>query len=175
MSRRPARAGVTRLPARSLDPLQLVELTRFVADEVAHARYPVDFDEDERWHQRIYRDPSVDLWLISWLPSQGTRLHDHGGSAGAFSVVSGQLTEVVVGGAGVRERAHARGASSGFGAHHVHDVRNAGRDPAVSVHAYSPPLTTMTFYDLTAAGLVPVASLATEDPEPDFAAERAAS
>jgi hypothetical protein len=28
----------------------------------------------------------------------------------------------------------------------VHDVQNAGTVPATSIHAYSPPLTTMAFY-----------------------------
>src|SRR4051812_25004769 len=36
------------------------------------------------------------VWLLSWLPEQGTPLHDHGTSAGAFTVVSGTLTERVV-------------------------------------------------------------------------------
>ena len=34
-------------------------------------------------------------WLLSWLPGQGTGLHDHGGSAGAFAVVRGTLHERV--------------------------------------------------------------------------------
>jgi hypothetical protein len=34
----------------------------------------------------------------------------------------------------------------------------------VSVHAYSPPLTTMTFYDLADGNLETLASLATDDP-----------
>ncbi len=55
-----------------------------------------------------------------------------------------------------------------FGAHYVHDVRNISDAPAVSVHAYSPPLTTMTYYDLEDGRLEPIASIATEDPEPAF-------
>ena len=71
-------------------PRRLVEFTRFYADEVGGGQYPyVDFDADERWHQRIYRDRRIDVWLISWLPTQGTQLHDHGGSSGAFTVLSG--------------------------------------------------------------------------------------
>ena len=33
-----------------------------------------------------------------------------------------------------------------FEAGHRHDVVNEGPGPAMSVHVYSPPLTTMTFY-----------------------------
>jgi hypothetical protein len=43
-------------------PLQLIEFTRFYAEEVASGKYPyVDYDPDERWHQRIYRDRRVDV------------------------------------------------------------------------------------------------------------------
>ena len=57
----------------------------------------------------------------------------------------------------------------GFGPHYVHDVRNLGDLPAVSVHAYSAPLTSMTFYDLHDDRLVPVAAVTTGDPEPAVA------
>ncbi len=80
----------------ALSPTELVELTRFFADEVTRERYPfIAYDAQRRWHQRIYRDPRIDIWLLSWLPAQGTELHDHGGSAGAFTVLSGVLSEVV--------------------------------------------------------------------------------
>ena len=150
-------------------PLQLIEFTRFYADEVESGQYPyVDFDPEERWHQRIYRDRRVDVWLISWLPSQGTQLHDHGGSSGSFTVLTGHLTEAVLGGGRLHDRTRSAGESVGFGPHYVHDVRNLSDAPAVSVHAYSPPLTTMTYYDLDAGRLEPIASLATDDPEPAF-------
>ncbi len=156
----------------TLRPAQLVEFTRFFADEVASGKFPyVAFDHAQRWHQRIYRDRRVDIWLISWLPEQGTQLHDHGGSAGAFTVLSGRLTEAVPGRwrgtrVRVRETTHGAGASVGFGRHYIHDVRNLGAEPAVSVHAYSAPLTSMTYYNLEAGELVPIKTLATDDPEP---------
>jgi hypothetical protein len=155
-------------------PLQLIEFTRFYADEVAGGRYPyVDFDPAQRWHQRLYRDRRIDVWLISWLPTQGTELHDHGGSSGAFTVLSGTLTESVVAGGSRQDRSRPAGESVGFGARYVHDVRNAGTAPAVSVHAYSAPLTSMTYYDLEDGRLVPIRTLATDDPEPQFSVERA--
>jgi hypothetical protein len=152
-----------------LDPGQLIELTRFWCDEVAAGSYPyVDYNADERWHQRLYRDRRMDVWLISWLPEQGTQLHDHGGSAGSFTVLSGVLAESVVSNGRSRDLHRAAGDSVGFGERYVHDVRNTSDAPAVSVHAYSPPLTTMTYYDLADGKLEPIASLATEDPEPSF-------
>ncbi len=159
-----------------LEPDHLVELTRFYCGEVAAAKYSfIDFSTsstDARWHQRIYRDRRMDVWLISWLPEQGTQLHDHGGSSGAFTVLSGELTESVVGAGTCRDIARGAGAGVGFGAHYIHDVRNCSAQPAISVHAYSPPLTTMTYYNLADGRLEPIASLATDDPEPVCTAPR---
>lgn len=157
-----------------LAPLQLIEFTRFYADEVASGQYPyIDYDEKERWHQRIYRDRRVDVWLISWLPSQGTQLHDHGGSSGSFTVLSGRLSEAVVTGSALHDHDRVGGDSVGFGPQYIHDVRNHSDAPAASVHAYSPPLTTMNFYDLADGGFRTIASLATDDPEPAFDTLRA--
>lgn len=149
-------------------------LTRFYADEVRSGQYPyLRYDDQERWHLRLYRDRRVDIWLISWLPSQGTQLHDHGGSAGALTVVGGELSEAVFvpagrGAGSLRERILSDGRSVGFDAAYVHDVSNASAAPAASVHAYSRPLTSMTFYDLQDGRLARLGSLATEDPEPEF-------
>jgi hypothetical protein len=169
-----SRRRTTRRPsALSLNPIELVDYTRFLADEVGAGRYPyVDYDESERWHQRLYCDRRVNVWLVSWLPSQGTQLHDHGGSSGAFTVLSGELSEAIyrpgrTNGHALRDHQRSAGASVGFGTHYVHDVRNLGSAPAVSVHAYSPPLTTMNFYDVDEVGrLQRLATLATDDPEP---------
>lgn len=170
-------------PARSyFNPAELLDYARFVSDEVSAGRYLVEFDEAQRWHQRLYRDRRVDVWLISWLPTQGTQLHDHGGSAGAFTVLSGELAEAIYQpgvaptsgrvvprpeAAALVERRRLSGTGVGFGSHYVHDVRNLSDAPAVSVHAYSPPLTSMRFYDLDEAGeLRQLVSMRTEDPEP---------
>ncbi len=164
-SARPATAA-----APPLGPGELVAFTQFLAREVRAGAHVVDFDPEHRWHRRLYRDGRVDVWLISWLPEQGTQLHDHGGSAGSFTVVQGALSEAVLTyngaqGGSLRERRHATGATVGFDGRHVHDVRNLDGDPAVSIHAYSPPLTSMTFYDLERGRLVPFAQLDTDDPE----------
>jgi hypothetical protein len=146
-----------------------MEFTRFAAVDVLAGRYPfVQFDAAERWHQRLYRDRRVDLWLISWLPSQGTQLHDHGGSAGGFTVVRGQLTETTVANGRLHDISRVASDSVGFGKHYVHDVRNGSHQPAVSVHAYSPPLASMNFYYVGSDGrLIRSASVATEVPEPE--------
>ncbi|MGY1753562.1 cysteine dioxygenase [Blastococcus sp. SYSU D01042] len=97
------------------------------------------------------------VWLLSWLPDQGTPLHDHGTSAGAFAVVQGALHERVVTAArdGVREAAEelTAGRVRHFGRHHVHQVTNTGPAPAVSVHVYTPGLSWMNRYEVDGGAL----------------------
>ncbi len=98
------------------------------------------------------------VWLPSWLPTQGTPLHDHGASAGAFAVVRGTLTERVVaqGTSGIRDATAelTGGRVRHFGPHYVHQVTNAGSEPAVSVHVYTPRLVVMNTYGIAADALV---------------------
>lgn len=49
--------------------------------------------QTQRWYTRIHGDEELDIWLISWVPGQPTELHDHGGSLGALTVLSGSLNE----------------------------------------------------------------------------------
>ncbi len=120
----------------------------------------VRFSAGERWYHQLELAGDYEVWLLSWLPGQHTGFHDHGEAAGAFAVAHGGLAERTVppGQCRARARLLAAGAVTAFGSHHVHDVVNNSAGPAVSVHAYSPPLTAMRRYELTAAGLVPVAT-----------------
>ncbi len=51
----------------------------------------------------------------------------------------------------------------------MHDVRNTGDAPAVSVHAYSRPLEAMTYYRVDADRLTTLATVVTDDPEAEWA------
>lgn len=145
----------------------LLEWTSIVADEVRQGRHDVHADPDERWHVRLFADERIDVWLISWTPEQGTQMHDHGGSSGAYTVVSGELSEAswnpITG--DVAERIVRTGDEIAFDGTYVHDVRNLGTETAVSVHAYSPPLAHMNFYDVADGELVTLAKIWTDDPE----------
>ncbi len=140
---------------------------------VADAWLPrVAFREDGRWTGLLPADeaaalldpsPAADVagaqvWLLTWLPGQGTPLHDHGGSAGAFAVVRGALTEETVGGTAGAVREVPAELSAGrvrpFGPHHVHRVTNRGTVAAVSVHAYTPALRQMSTYALESGVLL---------------------
>ncbi|WP_309229989.1 cysteine dioxygenase family protein [Blastococcus sp. TML/M2B] len=90
-------------------------------------------------------------------PEQGTPLHDHGTSSGAFAVVRGTLTERVVaaGRTGVTDSAHDldAGRVRHFGPHYVHQVTNTGLQAAVSVHVYTPGLAWMNRYEIADGAL----------------------
>jgi len=111
------------------------------------------FSPTERWYHRLAATDHHEAWLLTWLPGQGTGWHDHGGSAGAFLVVSGQLREDTVGGS----RQLVTGSGRRFGSQHVHRVVNDGALPAISLHVYSPALTSMTRYDMVGGSLVKLA------------------
>ncbi|OBK17479.1 cysteine dioxygenase [Mycobacterium asiaticum] len=119
---------------------------------------------DERWFTRIHGDEELDIWLISWVPGHPTELHDHGGSLGALTVLSGSLSEFRWDGRKLRRRRLDAGDQAGFPLGWVHDVVWAPRpvetpvrvmtpkaaiEPTLSVHAYSPPLTAMSYYEIT--------------------------
>ena len=124
----------------------LTALTRDVAAEVRAGKHPVHIDPVRRWYQLLRSDDYMDVWLISWATEQATELHDHAGSLGALTVVSGSLVEQRWAGDGLRARTVRAGRSLGFPVGYVHDVGNPATAPAVSVHAYSPPLTAMSYY-----------------------------
>jgi rhodanese-related sulfurtransferase/mannose-6-phosphate isomerase-like protein (cupin superfamily) len=107
---------------------------------------------EDRWYERLYQGPDHDIWAISWMPGQSTGFHDHGNSAGAFVVTTGVLLEHRPGEEPVLVLpGHARAFSSEY----AHDVRNVSPGPAVSIHAYSPPLTEMNEFELDGGQLVP--------------------
>jgi len=151
---------------RILSPQRLAAEVRRLTATPAEWVTRVRLDPEGRWYERIQLSDSFEAWLISWLPGQSTGFHDHGGSAGAFGVVWGALDECVVPrtGGGALVSQVVSGEVRAFGPRYVHDVRNsAASTVAVSVHAYSPPLSEMTRYGLTPGGLVAAGTEGEED------------
>jgi predicted metal-dependent enzyme (double-stranded beta helix superfamily) len=141
--------------SQRLTGARLAELVRTVA---AADQWPglVRYTEHDRWYRRLAGSDDHEVWLLAWLPGQRTGFHDHCGSAGAFTVVLGSLQEHTVrrGAAAPAARGLPAGGVRSFGPRHVHEVVNASAGPAVSIHAYSPPLAGMRRYQLTRGGLV---------------------
>jgi hypothetical protein len=140
----------------ALTPGQLAAEVQRLTASPAEWVTRVRLDPEGRWYERIQMTDDFEVWLISWLPGQSTGFHDHGPSAGAFGVVWGALDESVPSGglAQPRPKRLAAGTVRAFGPRYVHDVQNSSTGSvAVSVHAYSPPLSSMTRYNLTPGGL----------------------
>ena len=156
-------------PPATLSPARLGEIVGAVAADAGRWSGLVRFDAERRWYQRLELTDDHEVWLLSWLPGQDTGFHDHGRASGAFAVAQGRVRERTVPPGRrqvrqVRQRTITAGDVRAFGPRYVHDVVNASGEPAVTVHAYSPPLTAMRRYELTSAGLVPTTTeLAEQD------------
>jgi hypothetical protein len=91
--------------------------------------------------------------VITWTNGNDTGFHDHDVSGGAVAVVEGELIEerLVLGGP-ARMIRHRAGETFDFDASHVHRMHQDNAAPAVSIHAYSPPLWRMGAYSVERDG-----------------------
>jgi hypothetical protein len=146
-------------PTRSVSPtrLRLPDLlysTDRYAEDVLDGRFdhlePAGgLPTDSRWYSRLHADDELDVWLISWVAGHTTELHDHGGSLGALTVLAGTLNECRWNGETLLRRRLEAGDQAAFPLGWVHDVGAVDDRQTLSVHAYSPPLTVMSFYEVT--------------------------
>ena len=164
---RPGAPGRETGAGRTLSPAELGRLVHATARQGGAWRPIVRFTPDRRWFHRLALTADYEIWLLTWLPGQRTGFHDHGNASGAFAVGQGELRETLAapGGSRIRHRTVAAGSVTSFGGRHLHDVGNVAAAPAVSVHAYSPPLSAMRRYEMTSTGL---ALMRTERAELDW-------
>ena len=126
------------------------DLLDVVARRLAAATSPWEFgpetSADARHYALLVSTDVYDAWLIYWPPGTGLDPHDHGGSSGAFAVVTGTLDEDTVVDGGAATTRVGAGGSVTFDGNHVHAVVNRGDTPVTSVHVYSPPLRAMGYF-----------------------------
>lgn len=119
-------------------------LERFVA-RLANSpelwQHAVRHASDMRVYEQIWDDEDVNAWVICWSEDQDTGFHDHDDSSAAIAVIEGQVREdrLRVGDA-PRSRTFGPGQVFTVPAVAIHRVLHAGDVPAVTLHAYSPPL-----------------------------------
>jgi predicted metal-dependent enzyme (double-stranded beta helix superfamily) len=150
------------VPAMSLSELQdLVD--RLAADDSIW-RHRVRHDPDRRNYEQILLDENVGVWLICWMDDHDTGFHDHDVSSGAVAVVEGEVREerLAVGGE-PSEHVYKPGESFSFRASDIHRMSHAGGGPAISIHAYSPPLNRMGSYSIDRAGVLHRESISYEE------------
>jgi predicted metal-dependent enzyme (double-stranded beta helix superfamily) len=143
----------TAIPALSVDDLRTL-VQDLAADREAWEPL-VRHDVHQRGVSLLMRDDRVEVWVLSWLHGQDTGYHDHGRSTAAICVTRGEIRE---------ERLTLTGPPRGqtldehsvgvVPALHIHRVYHSGPVPAVSIHAYSPPLGDVGVYSEDPEGLI---------------------
>jgi predicted metal-dependent enzyme (double-stranded beta helix superfamily) len=89
------------------------------------------------------------------MDDHDTGFHDHGMSSGAVAVAAGRLREERLAiGATPRAQVYTPGDSFDFGPSDIHRMTHAGGGPAISIHAYSPPLQGMGAYVIEPDGVL---------------------
>jgi predicted metal-dependent enzyme (double-stranded beta helix superfamily) len=135
-------------------PAGLARLALTLAADADRWRPLLHVDPVNRWYARLARTDDWEAWLLTWAPGQRTGVHDHGGSAGAFTVLEGQVEERTPRGrpGGLAARTWTAGEVRAFGGAHVHEVVGTGDRPAATLHVYGPRLSRMNRYELDPAG-----------------------
>ncbi len=147
------------VPAAGLDPsgsLAPEQLERFVAQLAAAPqrwRHLVRHERDIRVYEQIFGDERVNAWLICWSGGQDTGFHDHDESAGAIAVLRGRVRdERLAIGSPPTVREFATGQRFRLPPNAIHRVVHEGPEPAITLHAYSPPLIRMGAYRIGPQG-----------------------
>jgi mannose-6-phosphate isomerase-like protein (cupin superfamily) len=124
--------------------LSLDELRSFataLAESPERWHHLVRHSDDMRVYEQIWDDEGVNAWVICWSEDQDTGFHDHDESAAGIAVVSGSVREdrLTLSGQPV-SREIGPGTTFTLPPVAIHRVLHAGTGPAVTIHAYSPPL-----------------------------------
>jgi hypothetical protein len=138
--------------------LSRYELERVVLSVAAHPELYQDLIVDDGASRTwtLFHSPSFEVKLLTWDLEQPSDWHDHAGSSGVFAVTRGVVTERhrADDHVSIETRSFGAGQFRSFGPDHVHDVVSESGLSAASIHAYSPPLSGLTYYDRTDYGFV---------------------
>ena len=143
------------------------ELERFVRTLAATPQrweHLVRQSDDGRAYEQIWDSEEVYAWVICWSEAQDTGFHDHDDSAAAILVVVGHVREERLRlGAAPEARVGGPGRTLFVPPTAIHRVLHAGDGPAITIHAYSPPLRRTGAYRLGPGGELERASLAYDE------------
>lgn len=112
-------------------------------------------DTARRRYRLLYEDHRTDIWALSWMPGQGTGFHDHDVSRVGVAVAQGMVVErqMLLPTGATRLELRAGDIRRG-GAGYIHSVAWGEGTPAVSIHAYSPPLMRVGQYRVNDDGIL---------------------
>jgi quercetin dioxygenase-like cupin family protein len=139
----------------SLTTEELEAFLRELAADPGRWQPLVQHHPDKRTYGLIWEDDDVNAWVLCWSTDHDTGFHDHDVSTAAITVIEGQVREdrLRLDGS-AREAVYSAGASFTVPAEAIHRVLHAGEGPAVTIHAYSPPLRRQGAYSLGDDGVL---------------------
>jgi predicted metal-dependent enzyme (double-stranded beta helix superfamily) len=125
----------------TLAPAELCRLVSELASRTELWQPLVVCDADRRRYRLMLEDERLDIWVLSWMPGQATGFHDHGRSHVGLTALQGAVLErqIRLGEAAI-ERELVPGFVQPGPAGYIHSVSHGFGEPAVTLHAYSPPL-----------------------------------
>jgi len=136
-----------------LSERQLAKLVTRITERPDLWQPLVVVDGEHRRYELLYDDDQVDIWVLSWMPGQKTGFHDHDRSNVALICAQGELDEgSLVLGASAGPVRMTPGVTRTGPRGYIHAVSHVAGEPAVSIHAYSPPLTCVGQYRVDEQG-----------------------
>lgn len=137
----------------SLSRVALERLVRDLAGRSSQWQHLVRHTARARVYHELLSNDYANAWLICWSEDHDTGWHDHDDSAAAIFVAEGMVREERLRMTGEpSKRVLGAGATFFVPPSAIHRVRHAGWIPAVTVHAYSPPLRRTGSYTVASDG-----------------------
>ena len=142
------RAGV-------LTTQELVGVSQSVAERRDLWEPLVIADATRRRYRLLLEDDRIDIWVLCWMPGQGTGFHDHDVSSVGIAVASGMVVErqMLLPSGATRLELHPGDTRQGPPGY-IHSAGWGAGKPAVSIHSYSPPLLQVGQYKVNDAGVL---------------------
>ena len=116
----------------------------------------VEFEQGERTYTQLWRTAFSEAYAIGWKQAADTGFHDHGRLRRLVHVVRGTVAEEHIvlrpNGDWLARVEFAAGETFRFDGAHIHRMRHAAGEIALTVHVYSPPLGRAGAYELSADG-----------------------
>lgn len=152
---RPASELEGEYPVRrgTLTSEELADLARRIADDPSRWEGVVRHDPDERTYALLHEDEHVTIWLICWGAGHDTGFHDHDVSSAGVALAAGSIVDerLTAFGDPIQRRLDPEHGAT-IEPTEIHRMHHTGGAPAVSIHAYSPPLLRTGAYEIAADG-----------------------
>ena len=130
------------------------ELLRELPVELEDVQGYLKFESNLYARHTVKRTDQYELLVVCWGSGQRSTIHDHKGSICCFRILTGLATELhfepsAIGELFVAETEKlARGDVQSCNGEGVHQILNLEKEPLISMHVYSPPLTGASNFSL---------------------------